>query len=76
MLVNHSAAELTDLVGSVLLTTDGKSELAVIPFKLSSLPGYESKDISAPLKTNLRAYELPDWQFIKAQVRLTSSGSE
>ena len=76
MLVNHSSADLADLKGTVLLTTEGQKEVAVIPFSLASLGAYETKDISAPLKTKLRAYELPDWQFIKTQVQLTSSGTE
>ena len=58
-----------------MLEPSGK-EVAVIPFSLASLGAYETKDISAPLKTKLRAYELPDWQFIKTQVQLTSSGTE
>ena len=76
MVVNHSNAELTQLAGTVQLTTDGQSELAVIPFSLAALGPFESKEISAPLKTKMRAYELPDWQFIKAKVTLNSSGSE
>ena len=76
MVVNHSSTELTQLAGNVVLTTDGQGELASIPFNLASLGPFESKEISAPLKTKMRAYELPDWQFIKAKVTLTSSGSE
>ncbi len=76
MVVNHSSTELTQLSGSVQLTTDGQNELAVIPFNLAALGPFESKEISAPLKTKMRAYELPDWQFIKAKVTLNSSGSE
>ncbi len=73
MLVNHSSVELASLTGTITLTTDGKTDIATIPFNLATLGGYEAKDISAPLKTTLRAYEMPDWQFIKAQVKLTSS---
>jgi hypothetical protein len=73
MLVNHSAAELASLSGTISLSTDGKTDIATIPFNVATLGGYEAKDISAPLKTNLRAYELPDWQFIKAQIKLTNA---
>ena len=73
MLVNHSSAELTSLNGTISLSTDGKTNIATIPFNLASLGGYEAKDISAPLKTTLRAYELPDWQFIKAQIKLNNA---
>ncbi len=33
---------------------------------------FEGKDITAPLKTSMRAYELPDWQFIKIETQLES----
>ncbi len=75
MLVNHSSIELTQLAGTIQLTSDGQSELATIPFNVTLGP-WESKDISAPLKTKLRAYELPDWQFIKTKVTVNSSGTE
>jgi hypothetical protein len=35
-------------------------------FKISLGP-YESKEIKAPLSTRLRVYELPDWQFLRAE---------
>jgi hypothetical protein len=70
MLVNHSASDMASLTGTIRLTTDAQHEVAVIPFSLASLAAFEAKDISAPLKTKLRAYELPDWQFIKAEVQL------
>ncbi len=73
MLVNHSSAELASLTGTITLTADGKTDIATIPFNLATLGAYEAKDISAPLKTKLRAYEMPDWQFIKAQVKLTNA---
>jgi hypothetical protein len=73
MLVNHSASDMASLAGTIRLTTDAQHEVAVIPFNLASLAAYEAKDISAPLKTKLRAYELPDWQFIKAEVQLKST---
>lgn len=73
MLVNHSASDMASLSGTIRLSTDAQHEVAVIPFNLASLGAYEAKDISAPLKTKLRAYELPDWQFIKAEVTLKST---
>ena len=73
MLVNHSSAELASLSGTISLSTDGKTDIAAIPFNVATLGGFEAKDISAPLKTTLRAYELPDWQFIKAQIKLTNA---
>ncbi|MCC6536997.1 MAG: hypothetical protein IT162_05575 [Bryobacterales bacterium] len=69
MLITHSAAERAELAGTVSLTADGKP-VASVPFSLAALGAYEAKEISAPIKTSLRAYEMPDWQFIKAQVSL------
>ena len=71
MLINHASADMAELAGTVTLTADGKA-LASVPFSISTLGAYEAKEITAPLKTGLRAYELPDWQFIKAQVSLKS----
>lgn len=74
MLINHSGAEMVALVGTVTLGTQGKDgEIAEIPFTLGTLGAYEAKEIKAPLKTKLRAYELPDWQFIKPSVTLTAA---
>ncbi|MBM3794338.1 MAG: zinc ribbon domain-containing protein, partial [Acidobacteria bacterium] len=69
MLINHSSADMAELAGTVTLSADDKA-VATVPFSLGTLGAYEAKEISAPLKTALRAYELPDWQFIKAQVSL------
>lgn len=74
MLVNHSTAEMAGLKGSVRLTVEGKAEpIAEIPFTLAALGAFEAKEITAPLKTKLRAYELPDWQFLRAGVTLTQA---
>lgn len=71
MVINHSAAELPGVSGTILLKAAGKDDpIASIPLKLSSLGPYEGKDITAPLKTKLRAYEIPDWQFIQVETRL------
>ncbi|MBI3279211.1 MAG: hypothetical protein HYZ57_05140 [Acidobacteria bacterium] len=40
--------------------------LRVTEYTVPPLLAYESKDLSTTLKTQLRAYELPDWQFVKA----------
>jgi hypothetical protein len=36
------------------------------------LSPYEAKNMRAPLESKLRVYELPDWQFIRADVTITS----
>jgi hypothetical protein len=68
VVVNHSAAELPPLKGTVeVKTTEGKA-LFEIPVKLPSLGPFESKELEAQAPTKLRAYELPDWQFLRAEL--------
>jgi hypothetical protein len=76
VIVNHSPAPLIDLAGSVTIrpTTAPPNGEAVgtFGFRLPELRPYESKDMKAPLQSKLRVYELPDWQFIRADVTITS----
>jgi hypothetical protein len=76
LIVNHSAAELTDLSGTVTLwgRTQKSEEESVgsFSFKVASLGPYESRDISAPVDTKLRVYELPDWQNLTGELQLSS----
>ena len=74
--VNHSSAELSAIEGTITLKAVGaKGEPTVVasfPFKLDSLGGYSAKDVQGPLETTLRAYEMPDWQFLRADLLITS----
>jgi hypothetical protein len=76
LVVNHSGAELPDLTLTITLkTSTAKPEdkpLAVFPAKAVRLGPYESRDLEASVKTELRAYELPDWQFLRAEFEITS----
>jgi hypothetical protein len=70
MLVNHASADFADVNGTiVILTRDGK-EIGTLPIALPQLRSYDAREMDGPLKTSLRAYEMPDWQFIRAEVRL------
>ncbi|MBK9168126.1 MAG: hypothetical protein IPM24_11755 [Bryobacterales bacterium] len=74
VVVNHSTAQ-TSPIGAkarILARTNGgpDTDLGMVEFKLPALGPYETKDISAVLETKLRAYELPDWQFLKAELIL------
>ena len=42
--------------------------LAVLNLATGPIAANTTKDLTAPLKTTLRAYELPDWQFLRATV--------
>ncbi len=75
VVVNHSGADVTDLAGTVnIWGRAGKTEEAAgsFSFKMPSLGPYESKESVAPVVTKLKVYELPDWQFITTEVRITA----
>lgn len=73
---NHSTADISDLGLKVKLTTTAaKPEdpaIAEFDLKVPSLGPNEMKDVSATVPTQLRIYELPDWQFLRAQYEITS----
>ncbi len=71
MVVNHAATELVDLEGAVLIVSvKGGDPIARIPLKIPVLEAYETKEIASPFNSKLRAYEMPDWQFLRAQLKL------
>ena len=76
LVVNHSPAEFADLAANVsLIPLTGRPEqqpTGTFTFKLPSLGPYESKELKSALQTHLRAYELPDWQFLRAELQITS----
>ena len=77
LLVNHSPAPLTDIAATVTLRPStakpGKESVGTFAFRLPGLEPYESRDMLAPVVAKMRLYELPDWQFLRADVVLTSS---
>jgi hypothetical protein len=76
LVVNHSAADIGDLAGVVRLRTTeskpGEDPFTTFEFKTTRLGPYESIDFKTMIRTNKRAYELPDWQFLRADVEITS----
>lgn len=77
LVVNHSTADMPDLELQVTLGTTtakaGDDPLAVVTIQTGPIPANGSKDVSSPLKTKLRAYEMPDWQFLKASFAIAAS---
>jgi hypothetical protein len=75
LVVNHSSAELNDLNANVTIfaSTSRSDEDAVgtFKFKLDSIGGNDSKEMTAPFSTKLKVYELPDWQNATADVQIT-----
>lgn len=76
VVVNHSAAEIDNLEANVRLwaSTSRSEEDSVgsFSFKVGELDANSSKDMTEPLKTKLKMYELPDWQNTTAEVDITS----
>jgi hypothetical protein len=76
VVINHSDADIGDLALKVKLTTTAaKPEdppITQFEVKVPSLGPQEIKDVSATASTKLRIYEMPDWQFIRAEAEITS----
>src|SRR5271165_5221629 len=74
--VNHSEADIGDLGVKVRLTTSSAKPddppIAVFDAKVPSLGPEEIQEVTSTVPTKLRIYELPDWQFIKAEFEITS----
>jgi hypothetical protein len=73
--VNHSEADVGDVKMTVSLGTTaakpGDPPLITFPAKVSNLGPTEMKDVSVEVPTKMRVYELPDWQFLKADFQIT-----
>ncbi|MGI8743298.1 MAG: hypothetical protein ACR2NN_12155 [Bryobacteraceae bacterium] len=73
--VNHSEADLGDLAMDVnLRTTTAKPDdppLCSFAIKVAALGPEELKQVTATLPSKLRVYELPDWQYLKADFQIT-----
>ncbi len=70
VVVNHSGADLGEIDAKAVLkaiTARGQDPVGTFEFKVS-LNAYESKEVKAALDTKLRVYELPDWQFLRAEI--------
>lgn len=73
--VNHSEADVGDVKMTVNLSTTaakpGDPPLITFPAQVSRLGPSELKDVSVEVPIKLRVYELPDWQFLKADFEIT-----
>jgi hypothetical protein len=74
--VNHSEADMGELSIKVRMTTTAaKPEdppVAEFEAKVPALGPQEIREVRADAPTKLRAYEIPDWQFIKTDFDITS----
>jgi hypothetical protein len=74
--INHSEADLGELAVKVkLVVVNAKPEdppVTEFETKIPSLGPLEVRNMTASAPTKLRVYELPDWQFLRAQFEITS----
>ena len=72
--VNHSRADIGDVKMTVNLGTTaakpGDPPLITFPAQVTGLGPTELKDVTVELPTKMRVYELPDWQFLKADFQI------
>jgi hypothetical protein len=75
VLINHSPADINGLAGNVTMwgRTQKSEEDAQGTFSFSTtLAPFESKEMSVPLNTKRKIYELADWQNITTDVQITA----
>lgn len=75
--VNHSEADIGDVKLDVSLGTTaakaGDPPLITFSAKVPALGPNEMKAVTVDIPTKLRVYELPDWQFLKADFQIGDS---
>jgi hypothetical protein len=75
VIINHSDADISGLTGTVNIwgrTAKSEEEAAGnFAFQVPAIGPNESKELTAPLRTKLKVYELPDWQNVSADVQVT-----
>jgi hypothetical protein len=74
-LTNHSDADLSGLAGNVTIwgRTQKSEEDAVGTFSFTTNVGPQgSQELTAPLTTKLKVYELPDWQNVTTDLQITA----
>ena len=75
VLINHSEADISGLAGNVTIwgRTRKSEEDAQGTFSFTTNLGpFESKELTVPLNTKLKIYELPDWQNVSTDVQITA----
>ena len=75
LLINHSEADLIGLAGNVTIwgATRRSEEDAFGSFSFKTdLKANESKELTEPLTTKKKIYEMPDWQNATTDVQITA----
>ena len=80
MAINHSDADLEELQTHVRLMASnakpGDMPVAEFDVKIPPLGPQEYKELTAVTPTKLRVYEMPDWQFLRADFDITSPAGQ
>lgn len=74
-LTNHSDADITGLTGNVTIwgRTQKSEEDAVGTFSfMTDIGPQTTRELTAPLTTKLKVYELPDWQNVTTDLQITA----
>ena len=78
--LNHSDADLGDITVKVRLVAntfkEGDEPVTTFDAQIPSLGHGELKDVTASATTKYKLYELPDWQFLRADFDITSPKPE
>jgi len=73
--INHSAADLGDVTVKVRIKTNQSAAtdppITEFEARILSFAPWETKDVTVAAETKLRIYELPDWQFLRAEFEIT-----
>lgn len=76
VVVNHSGTEIDNLAANVTLrastSRSDEDPVGTFSFKIPEIGPNDSKDMTEPLKTKFKMYELPDWQNTTAEIEVTS----
>ena len=75
LVINHSEADFSGLAGTVTIwgRTQKSEEDAQGTFSFTTTLGpFESKELSVPLNTKRKIYELGDWQNLTTDVQITA----
>jgi hypothetical protein len=74
--INHSDADLEELGVHIRIVTTvakpGDPPVTEFDAKVPALGPQEDHDVEATAATQLKAYEFPDWQFLRADFDITS----
>jgi hypothetical protein len=77
VLTNHSEAGISGLAGNVTIwgrtRTSEEDAQGTFSFK-TDLGAFATKELSEPLNTKFKIYELPDWQNATPDVQITAPG--